>query len=279
MSRPGLKDHSSTAGRYTSTFAGRIRAFCNFHRFRGDPRAVLRHKAGDLLDTLFGYIPEKPSYGLKLIKNQVVDFMTDQEIMSSTVDATNFKWVQSVAGVGTAIAIQNVRTGEASVITGATSGNYYFYQMPFTTAQVRGAKAMWMDWRIKLSDATACDLFIGVCNIIPGGQNLFDNRANAVGFRKDSGDALIDVEATVGGAATSGASGSSMADGTYVRLGFKYFPPDGHLLFYVNDTQVYRLTSGLPSALMAVSFGIRTGAAAGKSLYLSKLVYSIEEDD
>ena len=273
------KDHSITAGRYTSISAQVARAFSNFKRYRTDPRGVLRHIAGDTQDVLFGYLPERPAYGLKLIKNEIFNFITDQDIISDVMDAVNYKWVRKTDGGGTALSIQSVRTGEALVTTGPFSGNFQFYQMPHEVAQVGGAKGMWLEWRVKLSEVVICDLFVGVCNTIPGGQNLFDNRLNAVGFRKDSGDNVIDLESTAAGVVTTGVSNSTMADDTYVRLGFKYYPKDGHLFFFVNDTFKARIMTGLPSALMALSFGIRTGIKAEKSLRLSKIVFSIEEDD
>lgn len=274
------RDHSITAGRYTSISASVARAFSNFKRYKNDPRGVLRHKAGTVQSVLFGYLPEKPAYGLKLVKNEVFNFITDQDIITDVMDAVNYKWTRSTDGAGTPLAIQEVRTGEALTTTGPFSGNYYFYQMPHQICAVgTGAKAMWMEWRLKLSEVINCDLFAGVCNTIPGGQNLFDNRLNAVGFRKDSGDNVIDFESTAAGVITTEASDSTVADGTYIRLGFKYYPVDNHLLFFVNDTFIARIRTGLPSALMAVSFGIRTTIKSAKSLYLSKLVFSIEEDD
>ncbi len=269
-----LKDFSLRTGRYTCEAAKIVRAFTNFRRYRRDPKGVLRHLSGYESGTLFGYIPEKPAYGLKLVKNDVWTFMRNIEVLTDAVDAVRYSWREQTNCAGTPLALCNERTGCARFITQGVSGCYYSYQGQ-TVFQVVAGKGIWSEWEIKVSDPTNITLFLGLSALVTPPGILPDARVNSIGFRKDNGDAYLDAECVAAGVTTEALAVATLEADTYITLGFQYNARSGIAYFYVNDDFTMRV-EGLPSVLMALSFGMRSYSGTEKSMTVKKIVGSIE---
>lgn len=267
-------DQSSVSGRYNSISAKVARAFSNFRRYVRDKRGVLRHMVGDERKVLFGYLPERPAYGLKQVKNDVYNFMRRIEILTDTVDAIRYTWEEQNSGVGTPLTLSAERTGAATFTTLALSGSYYSYQGE-RVFQV--GKDFWADFRIKVSDATNCTLFVGLSAQVSPPDILPDasDRLNSIGFRKDSGDTNIDAECVLGGVASVSASVGTLANDTYIQLGVRYLASKGIVYFWINESYVARV-SVVPTVLLGLSFGMRSYSDPGKTFNVHKIVGSIE---
>jgi hypothetical protein len=126
--------------------------------------------------------------------------------------------------------------------------------------------------RFKVSDATDSDFVIGL--------QITDTSplacADGVWFQKDDDDALLDFHVAKASAQSSLTGIATLANDTYVVVGFVY---DGDETFsvYVNDVQVGTLTvAAPPTTEIALSFGLRNGAAAAKSMSIDYLLAAIE---
>lgn len=268
----GLPDYARRAGRYTSKGARVVRDFSNFLRKNADPKGVLRHFVGGYSFALFNYLPEKPAYGLVGVKVYVWNFGQKRDVVSNAIDATTYEWLQTNSGVGTPLACQDGRTGEAKFVTAAGGTSYYCYQGAQETAQVIAGKDFWFEAEVKLSAVTSGDLFVGFSKHIASG-NIFDNRVEAYGIRKDDGAGTLIGEATKAGVATSSQDLATMTNDGYVRLGLRYIAYKDDLAFYINNDFKSRVRSGFPSELMAVTFAAR---GAANSMTVKKITFAIE---
>lgn len=144
------------------------------------------------------------------------------------------------------------------------------------TFSFEAGKKMFFRARLKVSDATASYVVVGLQVAATTPLDVTDG----VYFLKTKGAKTVDVicrkDATTG--STSASAVTSMADDTFLSLGFYYdgvskvfYSANGVVLGSLTATSAY-----LPDALTTVSFAVQNGAAAAKNLTVD-YVYAAKE--
>lgn len=163
-------------------------------------------------------------------------------------------------------------SGGIFVVTNATGDDdYTFYQYKsyshVSTASelftLASGKKLWFKARLKASDVTQSDFFVGLisANTIP-----LTSSVDAVWFYKNDGDAYLDFGMYAASVATmTDVELASLTDDTYFTVGF-YWDGVNEIQYFYNDAIQGSSTVSVPSAELAISFGIRNGAAAAKIL-------------
>lgn len=129
--------------------------------------------------------------------------------------------------------------------------------------KLQAGKKAWMSARVKVSDADAVDMFMGLA-VNNSGDVL--GAADRVGFQINDGDESILCKSEKDGTETSTDSGQDASDDTYIKLEMRYDGGAG-LMFYIDDEHVATHTSNIPNdENIAVAMQIVNGAAAAKVL-------------
>lgn len=130
-------------------------------------------------------------------------------------------------------------------------------------------KNLWFEARVRVDEATQQDFFVGLhvqdTTIIAG------RGSDYIGFRKDDGDALLDVEAAASSQASSQTGVATIAANTYYVLGFKVTGTE-KIEYYVDGRLVATVTSGIPTGLMKLSLAQLSGEAVAHSLSIDYVV-------
>ena len=126
-------------------------------------------------------------------------------------------------------------------------------------------KNIYFETRFRTDDATQNDFFFGLhvedTTIIAG------RGADYIGFRKDDGDALLDVECANTSTATEATSVTTLGASTFYKIGFKVTGTTS-IDFWLDDQLVRTISTNIPTALMKLSFGILTGDGSANQLDL-----------
>lgn len=129
--------------------------------------------------------------------------------------------------------------------------------------KLASGKRVWFETRVKVSDATQSDLFVGLSIT---DTTVIDGVTDSVGFRKDDGDANIDVVSEKDSTETLTDSGVDLADNTYVKLGF-YWDGQDSVEFFVNRAKVATHTTNNPDdENLCVTLALQNGEAAAKTM-------------
>lgn len=128
---------------------------------------------------------------------------------------------------------------------------------------LQAGKKMWYETRIKVSDATQSDLFLGLAIT---DTTIIDGTTDSVGFRKDDGDANIDVVSEKNSTETLTDSGKDLVDDTYVKLGM-YWDGVSTVEFYVDRNKVASHTTNNPDdENLTITMAIQNGEAVAKTM-------------
>jgi len=123
-------------------------------------------------------------------------------------------------------------------------------------------KRTWFESRLKVSDADAVDMFVGLG--ITDTTPL--DTSDRVGFQIDDGNASILCKSEKNSTETSTDSGVDAADDTYVVLGF-YWDGINKMEFSVNRSVVATHTSNNPDdENLCITLHLVNGAAAAKTM-------------
>jgi hypothetical protein len=249
-------------------FGNKIRAINNFHARVQDHSGVKRHNVGRDSYGLWHYMPETPTPSIDQVWHHYWDFKDPQGYVTDAVDAVSYVWAETNSGAGTALVAIDIAGGGARVTNGGADNNFYFYESAQEIVQIVANRDFWFEFEFQTNEATQNDLYVGLCERL-GAGNLFDNRVNAIGFRKDDGDTNIDMITCAAGVEAATAVDTLVAD-TNFRLGLRYDSDPGIIRAYTGQgtdeaVQVGTITTGLPTVLMCVSFGIRNGEADAKT--------------
>jgi hypothetical protein len=214
-------------------------------------------------------MPETPTPSIDQVRHHYFDFKDPHAHVTDAVDAVSYVWAETNSGAGTPLVAIDIAGGGARVTNGGGDNNFYFYESAQELVQIIANRDFWYEFEFQTNEATQNDLFVGVCERL-GAGNLFDNRVNAIGFKKDDGDTNIDFITCVAGVETVTAAVDTLVADTDFRLGFRYDSDPGVIRIYTGQgtdeaVQVGVITTGFPTPLMCVSFGIRNGEAAAKT--------------
>lgn len=259
-------------------FFAKIRAICGLQERINDPPGAQRVNAGGNTLGLWDYAPSIPALPMgPHVRPFIWVFDSPQDCLTDAVEANAYKFAESSSGSGTALACQDVVGGGAKFTNGAGDNQYYFYESGAEIGQLVATYDLWFEIILQVSDATQSDLFAGLCARLASG-NLFDNRVNSIGFRKDDGDTNIDLETSLASSATSSTAQGTLADDTDISLGFHYNGREERAYFFIDDEHVNSINTTMPTTEMCVSFGLRNGEAVAKTMTVKSIKMIVEVD-
>lgn len=135
-------------------------------------------------------------------------------------------------------------------------------------------KQMWYKARFQVSDATQSDLIMGLAI---SDQSPLD-ASDGIFFTKSDGSTSLSLKLVKNSTATTISIGT-MADATYVTVGWYWDPAAGRLTAYLNDVAVgsTTTTTNMPDDEdLTVTFGIQNGEAASKTMSIDYILVSKE---
>lgn len=115
---------------------------------------------------------------------------------------------------------------------------------------------------IQLADADDIDWFVGLANT---DTNVFStDPTDLIAFRGDDGDANLDFQVRSGGTGAQADTGTDMANATAKRVGFLVNGTTSVTPF-INGVAQTAVTSNIPTAEMAITWGMLNGATTGNN--------------
>lgn len=171
-------------------------------------------------------------------------------------------WTVTETGVATQ-ALADEDGGVLLITNAALDDDASFSQKVGESFLMATGKQAWFEARLKVSEATQSDWVIGL--------QITDTTPLAVSdgiyFRKDDGDANIDLVVIKGSTATTETALATNVDATYIRLSF-YYDGKTEILAYVDGVRTASLvTTNLPDDEdLTISYGLQNGAAGAKTM-------------
>lgn len=160
-------------------------------------------------------------------------------------------------------ALADVDGGVLLITNDDADNDLDFFQKKGESFLMASGKKAWFKARFAVSDATQSDFVMGL--------QITDTSPLAVSdgifFQKDDGDTNLDFHVEKDGTATSASAIATVADATYLIVGFYYNGVDA-IEYYVNDVKIGTLAvTNLPDdEELTISFGIQNGEAAAKTM-------------
>lgn len=223
--------------------------------------------------------PEKDFRILDAWGDDVVKYKLEAGFPTDDTTGDPLGWTSTVveAGTGNTTFVQSVTgSGDIAIITTAANeydgGNYQLKGEPFS---VTANKKLYFGAKIKVSDATQSDLFIGLAEtdttlmatssahaIALGGDGLF--------FSKLDAGTTIAAKSYIDGAETNTANVGTALDTAYHWYEIVY---DGtNVKFYFDGSEVTCFTADFADGELTPSINFRAGEAVAKTLTISNLV-------
>lgn len=173
----------------------------------------------------------------------------------------------TLTGVGTPTAALGAGPGGAVVLT---TTNVISDSALLTLAGkafqfVSGQKA-WGCFRVKLGDASACSMLVGLADAAAPDNGLY--------FSKAAGSTTINLVAEVATAQTTVAAAVATASTSYMELAWFY--NGSELQVFVDGALTARVTPTLPTVVLTPVLQLVTSAAAAKTLTVDFAVVSDE---
>lgn len=168
------------------------------------------------------------------------------------------------AGAGSATeALTDADGGVLLITNDAADNDADFFQKVGESFLFESGKKLWFKARFKVSDATQSDFVMGLQITDTSPLDVTDG----VFFQKDDGDTNLDFHVEKNNTATSASAIATVADDTYLTVGFYYNGVD-EVQYYVNDVHTgTSATTNLPDdEALTISFGIQNGEAVAKTM-------------
>lgn len=218
----------------------------------------------------------KMPVGADFLCDYCMDFM---DFNKSVNDATNELIVVKDTGATVLMGTGDVENGAMTITSTATTDNDGgSFQRAETVFLCKAGKYLAFEAKVKVSTAADGEMFIGLAeNFATNPEAVIVNGIARVGFELIEGAATINTVIDDDTAPTRVILANSMADATYVRLGFR---TDGSSIrFYVNRSLVS--TQNIPSAIAAKTLGPAfmhiSGNATGTHTAACDYILAIQE--
>ncbi len=184
-----------------------------------------------------------------------------------TYSAGDWTITTTEAGAGDATEALSSSAGAAGgwlvVTNDAADDDNDFFQLVGEAFRWSSTTPMWFGARFKVSDATQSDVVFGLQITDTSPLDVTDGFT----FIKADGSTTMNFLVEKNNTATTTAAGT-LADNTFVTVGFFYNPLDGLFHIFWNDVEVATsvATNAVDDEDLTVSFGIQNGEAVAKVL-------------
>lgn len=197
-----------------------------------------------------------------------------------TYHADEWTITTTEAGSGAATEALTSYQGGALLVTNDDADNDLdFLQLKGEAFKYVAGKNLFFKAKLKVSDATQSDFVmgLGITDTTPL------DTTDGIFFIKVDGAATMDLLIEKDNSATTNSSVATVADDTWVTMGFHYDPSGnggaGSVRIFVDDALVAEettLTNIPDDEELTVSFGIQNGAAAAKTMTIDYILAAVE---
>ena len=104
---------------------------------------------------------------------------------------------------------------------------------------------------------------------------IFDARVDSIGFYLADGSGLLYCETNNTSTPTQSSTGITLEDSTVYKIGFVAVGVTV-VYFYVNETYVKASIANIPTAALAVAFGLRNGTGVANELSINTINVGLE---
>ena len=172
-------------------------------------------------------------------------------------------WTVTETDAGATQALTDGDGGLLLITNTAADNDLVSLQKKGESFRFASAKALFFEARFKVSDATQSDVVIGLQITDTTPLDVTDG----VFFIKADGAATVDFRVEKNNTATTASAIATMANDTYIRLGF-YYDGSSAVQYFVNGTYTgSSVTTNLPDDEdMTVTIAIQNGEAAAKTM-------------
>jgi len=197
------------------------------------------------------------------------DFLVAQDFNTSDWVITT---TEAGAGAATETLDADVVGGALKLLNDDADNDLDSLQLTEETFKLAAGKRLWMEVRVKVSDADQVDAFVGLG--ITDTTPL--DTSDRIGFQIDDGNASILCKTEKNTTETSTDSGVDAADDTYVKLGF-LCEGTGAVKFFVDRQLVATHTANIvDDEELCVTLHIQNGEAAAKSMTIDYILVARE---
>jgi hypothetical protein len=195
------------------------------------------------------------------------DFLFAQDYSASDWTVT-----ETQAGATQAIAADELN-GALLLTNSAADDDVNQLQSAEEWIKLSAGKRVWFETKIKVSDATQSDIFVGFATT---DTTIIAGTTDSVGFRKADGSTAVEALTEDNTSETSTASVHTLADATYVTLGFAW---DGisKVKFYVNRALAATHTANIEQTnKLALTYTLQNGEAVAKTMTIDYAYVAME---
>jgi hypothetical protein len=172
-------------------------------------------------------------------------------------------WTVTETDAGATQALTDGDGGLLLITNTAADNDLVSLQKKGESFRFEAGKALFFEARFKVSDATQSDVVIGLQITDTTPLDVTDG----VFFIKADGAATVNFLVEKNNTATTASAMATMADDTYIRLGF-YYDGSSEVQYFVNGTYTgSSVTTNLPDDEdMTITIAIQNGEAAAKTM-------------
>ena len=164
-------------------------------------------------------------------------------------------WTVTETQAGATQALTNGDGGLLLLTNSAADDDLNALQKVGASFAFAAGKKLWFEARFKVSDATQSDFVMG----LQGTDTTPLDTSDGVFFLKADGSTSVSLVVEASSTATTTSSVATVANDTFVRLGF-WYDGDAAVYYFVNGALGGKsVTTNLPTADLRVSFGIQNG--------------------
>lgn len=171
-------------------------------------------------------------------------------------------WTVTETQAGATQALTNGDGGLLLLTNSAADDDLNALQKVGASFAFAAGKKLWFEARFKVSDATQSDFVMG----LQGTDTTPLDTTDGVFFLKADGSTSVSLLVEASSTATTTSSVATVANDTFVRLGF-WYDGDAAVYYFVNGALGGKsVTTNLPTVDLRVSFGIQNGEAVAKTM-------------
>ena len=180
-------------------------------------------------------------------------------------------WTVTTVGAGATQALGNLDGGVLVLTNDAADDDRTFLQKKGESFLFQAGRELWFEARFKVSDATQSDIVLGLQITDTSPLDVTDG----VFFIKADGSAAIGLRVEKNNTGTDTASVATLADDTFVTLGYYYNGVD-RIDTFVNGvfSKSSAVTNLVDDEELTVSFGIQNGEAVAKVMTIDYISVS-----
>lgn len=187
------------------------------------------------------------------------DFISSQDYAAADWTITT---TEAGAGAATEALAADEKYGALLITNDDANDDVDSLQMNEENWIMESGKQVWFETRLKIGDVDEADSFIGLAITDTTPRDASDK----VGFALTDGSAALSCVTTKNTTSTTSAAITTLADATYVQLGF-HWNGVNKVEFFVNRALVATHTANIcDDENLAVTFNIQNGTAAANTL-------------